>query len=278
MAMTYDYDLIIVGGGMVGATLASALRAQPLRIGIIEAHPFGSPGQPSYDDRSIALAYGSRQVFSGMGLWETLSPQVTPIHHIHISNRGYFGVTRLHRRDSRVDALGYVVENHIIGSVLSELIAAYENIDLITPAQLSAITVKQTHAVVTYEQNNEPRQITAPLVVGADGAMSRLRELSNITIERREYEQSALIANVSTELPHNYVAYERFTDTGPIALLPLGEDRCSLVWTVKPADVNRLLQMEETEFLQHLQHRFGTRLGQFLRVGQRSAYPLALIR
>lgn len=274
----YDYDLIIIGGGMVGATLACALREQSLHIGIIEAYPFGSPEQSSYDDRSIALSYGSQQIFAGMGLWETFSTQATPIHHIHISNRGHFGVARLDRRESRVDALGYVIENRIVGRLLSERIATHDNIDLITPARLSEIAINRSHAVVTYEKNNESQQITAPLVVGADGAMSQLRELLGIEIERREYEQSAIIANVSTEQAHNSVAYERFTDTGPIALLPLGQDRCSLVWTVKPDDVEKILQMEDVEFLSLLQHRFGYRLGRFLRVGKRTAYPLALIR
>lgn len=274
----YDYDLIIIGGGLVGATLAAALRKQSLRIGIIEAYPFGSSEQPSYDDRSIALSYGSREIFAGMGLWQTFSSQATPIHHIHVSNRGHFGAARLDRSESRVDALGYVVENRIVGRLLSELIATHDNIDLITPARLTDISINRSHAVVTYEKDSESRQITAPLVVGADGAMSQLRELLGIGVERREYEQSAIIANVSTEQAHNHVAYERFTDEGPIALLPLDQDRCSLVWTVKPGAVEKILEMEEAEFLSLLQQRFGYRLGRFLRAGKRTAYPLALIR
>ena len=273
-----DYDVLIVGGGMVGATLACALGASSLRIGVIEAYTFGSMNQPSYDDRSIALAYGSRRIIEGIDLWSALQSQVTPIKKIHVSDRGHFGFARLDSAQYGVDALGYVVELRVMGAVLAERLAKFDNVDLLSPVKVVGLTQGAACAEVDVDMAGETKRLTSRLVVAADGDKSFIRQLLNIPTVRQEYGQSAVIANVTPSQSHQGVAYERFTDSGPLALLPLSENRCSLVWTVLDEQVEETMALSDEAFLKRLQTRFGFRLGRFEHVGRRQAYPLALVQ
>jgi len=282
--MNRDYDILIVGGGMVGASMACALAPLDLRIGVIEAVPFRSESQPSYDDRAIALAYGSKVVLETMGLWQKLGEQVSPITKIHVSDRGHFGATRIDAAEEKVEALGYVVENRVMGAVLAELLPTIENIDLICPAEVIRFSDDGERATLEIDREGVMESYSAQLVVAADGGNSAIRQMVGINTRNWDYGQSAVIANVSPERPHNGVAFERFTDTGPVAMLPnspLGSDdpkRCSLVWTVRTEDQERVLNLSDEEFLGELQERFGYRLGRLQKVGERHAYPLALVR
>lgn len=178
--MKTDYDLLIVGGGMVGASLACALGNTSLRIGIVEAYPFTSSTQPSYDDRSIALSFGTRKIFDSMGIWSELQDKVTPIENIHVSDRGYFGVTRMSAVKYGFDALGYVVENRELGGVFLAKLPQYENVDLICPAILTGIDLLETHVNTVIEENGKQRTISTALIIGADGGNSVVRKLMNI--------------------------------------------------------------------------------------------------
>lgn len=273
-----DFDVLIVGGGMVGASLACALAQRPLRIGVVESFPFGAATQPSYDDRSIALAYGTRRIFEGMGLWQEIAAMAAPIEHIHVSDRGHFGATRLRAEAGGFEALGYVVESRALGRVFAAALDALPRVDLISPARVAAIESGSGHMRVGIEQEAGPRVVTARLVVGADGADSSVRRWSGIDVRRTEYGQSAIIANLTPEYPHRNVAYERFTDSGPLALLPMTDARCALVWTVRTEQCEALLALDDAEFLARLQGRFGARLGHLRRIGARASYPLALVR
>lgn len=294
--MRDEYDLVIVGGGMVGASLACALlpvaAELQLRIALIESQPLpdvDSEGaavpcfQPSYDARSTALAYGVRSAFEGMGIWETLSRHLTAIEHIHVSDRGHFGVTRLDARREQVPALGYVVENHWLGQVLWHRLQAQGQpwIDLICPAEVSAIDNRTEGSTVRLECDGANHELSASLIVMADGGRSALRERLGIGYQQQDYQQYALVANVSLDRGHRGVAYERFTDTGPIALLPgetlAGEARCGLVWTLPEAEIDTVLGLDDSAFLALLQQRFGYRAGRFVRVGERYHYPLKLV-
>ncbi len=272
--MTADYDVLIVGGGMVGASLACALGDRPLRIAVVEAVPFSAPGQPSYDDRSVALAWGTRRVFEAIGLWDALAPAVTPIGEIHVSDRGHFGAARLRAASIGYDALGYVVENRDLGRVFAARLPALANVEMICPARLQAIENGPDALRARLDVNGETREITTRLLVGADGGQSVTRRLAAIGADSVDYGQSAIIANVSTEHPHRNRAWERFTTQGPLALLPMSGDRCSLVWTVSRAQADATLALTDDAFLAALQSRFGDRLGRFTRAGVRIAYPL----
>lgn len=280
--MNSDYDILICGGGMVGATMAYALSPLPLRIGVIEAVPFKSDSQPSYDDRAIALAYGSARIIQAMGLWGQLQDQTSPIRKIHISDRGHFGVTRIDSAREQVEALGYVVENRVVGAVLAEALPALENVELICPATVSQVALSEAGAQVSVTAEAGERPLSARLVIAADGGNSEVRRLLQIPTRSWDYGQSAVIANITPARHHQGVAYERFTDWGPVALLPnaAADDpkRCSLVWTVRRDDEERVLNLDAAEFLAELQQRFGYRLGELEKVGRRNAYPLKLVR
>lgn len=276
--MTTDYDVLIIGGGLVGGSLACALGAENLRIGLVEAYPFKSAQQPSYDDRSIALAYGSRTILDGIGLWPALSAHTTTIKKIHVSDRGHFGFTRMNCRDSGHDALGYVVETRSMGQVFADSLERYDNIRLICPAELEALQCNNDAALATIHYNGKLEQLRSRLIIGADGGDSTVRRLCGISTRVWDYGQSAIIANITPERPHNHIAFERFTDSGPLALLPMSEQRCSLVWTVRNQDVEETLALDDGDFLRRLEQRFGSRLGRLTQCGKRHSYPLRLIR
>jgi len=288
--MREHYDLVIIGGGMVGASLAVAMIAAARRLGmsiaVIEA--FAMPDdqaleyQPSYDGRATALAYGSRTIYQQIGIWDTLAAELTPIDQIHVSDRGHFGAARMNARDEGVDALGYVVENHWLGKVLLNKLSQPEAevVDYICPATVTDIQFQPQQVQVVVEKDGQATQLTTELVLMSDGGRSELREKIGLGYRDTSYQQYAVVANVTPDRPHQQVAWERFTDAGPMALLPLsdiaGEPRCGLVWTVPDDDIAEVLGLEDEDFLDLLQQRFGYRAGRFVKVGERASYPLKL--
>lgn len=273
--MTARFDVLIVGGGMVGASLAIALKNSGLRLGLIEAQPLKSNSQPSFDDRGIALSYGSQRIFQSMDLWPDIAPFATAIKHIHVSDRGRFGVTRLSAERQRVPALGQVLTARELGQTLNQHLQQINALDLFCPASVTALKQQPDHVDIVLD--NE-QTIQTRLVVAADGRDSTIRQLLGLGAWQQHYEQVAVTANISTDKPHQGMAYERFTDTGPMALLPMSENRSSLVWTVRSGQEQALLDASETEFLSQLQQRFGYRAGRFVRVGQRHSHPLSLMQ
>lgn len=270
------HDLVIVGGGLVGASLACATAALGLHTALVEAFPFRAE-RPSYDDRTLALAQGTRRIFQGLGLWEQLQ-EVSPIHRIHISDRGYPGFARLDRRDHGVEALGYVIPARAVGACLLDRLESLSGVEIISPARLNSLRVDTALAHLQLDTDNSTQTLRTRLVVGADGIRSRVRSELGIPALSYDYGQSAVVANVSPGQPHQQRAFERFTDSGPLALLPLGENRCAMVWTARSDQVPALLALSDPEFLSALQQRFGDRLGTFQRLGRREAYPLTLVK
>jgi 2-octaprenyl-6-methoxyphenol hydroxylase len=271
------YDLLIVGGGMVGASLAIALAGRGLSIALIEAHTPGAESQPSYDDRAIALAYGSRRIFEAIGVWPVLRPLVEPILDIHVSDRGHFGFTRLNAADEGVPALGYVITARELGRVLLGRLTG-GGPEVIAPAQVVGFEDRGDHVEVEIDHDGVVSSLACRLLVAADGGNSSIREQLDVPVVRWQYGQSAVVTNITPAQPHRNVAYERFTDTGPLALLPMTAQRCAVVWTVRDEQVEEVLALDDGAFLTAFQRRFGYRLGRFLRVGRRAAYPLSLLR
>lgn len=274
--MTTHYDVLIVGGGMVGASLARAISGLGFSIGVVEAHQFDSRVQPSYDDRVLALSWGTRVILHSMGLWNELIPSTEPILDIHISDRGQFGFTRLNHREEDVEALGYVVTARDLGEVLLKDLGTLPDVDLICPASLESFRLNESGVDVALTALEQKEGVSCRLLVAADGGESKIRQLLSLPMKELTYGQTAIIANVTPQRPHRGVAYERFTDSGPLAMLPMSEGRCSLVWTARDEQLAELMDLDDTGFLARLQGRFGYRLGRLTKIGRRFAYPLRM--
>lgn len=270
-----QFDLLIVGGGMVGASLAIALQNSALNIGLVEAQSLQSNSQPSYDDRGIALSFGSQRIFQSMGLWPEIAPYATAIKHIHVSDRGRFGVTRLSADKEKVPALGQVLTARELGQTLNRRLQQLGRLSLFCPAHVTALNQQPAHVEVSLDNG---QTLTGKLLVAADGRDSTVRQLLGLDAWQQQYQQTAVTANISTDRPHNGRAFERFTDSGPMALLPMPDNRSSLIWTVKNGEEKALLAAGDEAFLARLQQRFGYRAGRFVRVGQRSSHPLTLMQ
>ena len=282
-----DTDVIIAGGGLAGATLALALSREipELRVTVVEAVPLSPDAlpddyQPSYDARSTALAWGSKLIFDQLGLWPELSQHATPIRHIHVSDRGHFGATRLHAQDHGQQALGYVIDNRWMGLCLMRALLD-TNVRWQAPAEVTGMVPTPEGVSVQIVRDGEPLTLTGQCLVVADGGRSGLREKLGFQVRTEDYGQNALITNVSTGESHQFVAYERFTDTGPMALLPHGSpteagNHSALVWTLSDTALNDILALSDEQKCRKLQQRFGWRLGGFTRIGECHHYPLRL--
>jgi 2-octaprenyl-6-methoxyphenol hydroxylase len=272
-----DYDLLIAGGGLAGNCLALALQDTGMRIAIVEAQSRAQRQSGALGDRALALAKGTVRLLEALNVWQGVAHLATPIERIHVSDRGHFGKTRLSAQQEHVDALGYVIiardlEEHVANLVEQ---TAFEQF---CPARIVGLMSGARQISVKLQQNGNTRDVTARLIVGADGGQSSVRRLSHIGQKTTDYAQTALVTTVATELPHNRTAFERFTASGPLALLPLGESRCALVWSRRPDEAERLLSLSDTDFIEQLQRCFGYKLGALQLAAPRHAFPLVLVQ
>lgn len=283
-----NYDTCIVGGGMVGASLAIALASIEQRVAVIEAHPPGKPGQPSFDDRATALSNGSRRVFEALGVWSDLASRATPITSIHVSDRGRFGVSRIDASQEGVSALGFMVRNRHIGAALMRRLAQMSAVTMIAPAVLKNLEIDEDSVRLSAgsgDNTSAERVLQSRLLVAADGARSSVRDLLGISAEKNDYDQVALIANIGTERDLGGVAYERFTESGPIAVLPMSDEdapcaggRATIVWSLETEQAGPVMDLSDAAFIERFQEQFGYRLGRIVKVGKRVSYPLALVQ
>ncbi len=286
MPRARHYDVVIVGAGMVGASLALALthkHAGPLNLLLVEAtalHTNSPPEQPGFDARSTVLSAGTVAYFRELGMWHTLGDMAEAIAQIHVSDQGRFGTARLDCVDEDVEALGYVVENAGLGRALNAGLLAAPGLEVCAPVAVASIAPDVSGMRLSLQSAAGAAEITAALVVLAEGGRSGLCAQLGIDHRNESYGQSAVIANVAFANSHKNIAYERFTPKGPLALLPLADregcHRAALVWTQPEAEAQSVLNLSDAEFLARLQHDFGGRVGNFTRVGKRALYPLVL--
>ncbi|WP_205341972.1 2-octaprenyl-6-methoxyphenyl hydroxylase [Denitrificimonas caeni] len=270
-------QIAIIGGGLVGASLALALQAgareRQWKIVLIEPYAPGDSYQPSYDARGSALSYGSQLIYQRLGLWKAIAPRAEAIKNIHISDRGRFAAARISASEEGVPALGYVVENAWLGHCLWAALDS-DVVEWRCPAQVEHMQALSDGYQLRLDDGSS---IDCDLAILADGGRSGLREQLGIHAKSTPYGQTALISNISTALPHQGLAFERFTDDGPLALLPLPDNRCVLIWTREPKEAQRLYDLPDQQFLHELQRCFGYRLGAIQQVGSRHLYPLSLV-
>jgi 2-octaprenyl-6-methoxyphenol hydroxylase len=277
---------------MVGVSLAIALAhalPESTDILLVEGFPFPDPlpgvrpqYHPSFDARSTALSYSSRIAYQQMGVWQELEQWLCPIECIHVSSKGHFGSTLLSAVDHNWPALGYVVENTWLGNALIQSLYQQGRVEVRSPVKVTAAQPLETGVRLQLD-GGSVSEIEASLLIVADGAASSLRAALGVSVEEKPYGQQALIANVATAQAHEGFAYERFTDEGPLAMLPLlsaapSEYRSALVWALPPERAEQLAQCEEEVFLHELQQRFGYRLGRLIKAGERHTYPLSLVQ
>jgi 2-octaprenyl-6-methoxyphenol hydroxylase len=278
MTVAQPVDVAIVGGGMVGASLAVALAPLGLKVALIEALAHDSAAQPSFDERTTALSNGSCRILETLGVWSRVLAQATPIRKIHVSDQGHFGFARIDAAEQGLSAMGYVVPNRALGAALWSLLEADGNVQLHCPAELTRIAAARAAVALDIARGDAGTAIDARLVVAADGAHSAVRSAFGVDSFARDYRQTAVITSVLPQRFHEHVAYERFTADGPLALLPLADGRCTLVLTLDSETAKAAMAWSDAEFLAEVQRRFGFRLGRFLKVGRRVPYPLALTR
>ena len=275
--MQQEYDLLIVGSGLAGNCLALALKDAGFRIAIIEANTRAQLHASPAGDRALALAAGTVMMLDTLGVWQGIKHAATPIQHIHISDRGHFGKTRLSAQKEHIDALGYVIAARDIETYVANLVIN-AGIDIIAPARVVGLISGDQEICVNIKQNDQSQNLSAKLLVGADGGLSSVRQLLNINQLITDYGQTALITSVKSTIPNNYTAYERFTSSGPLALLPISKNECAVIWTRSHEDADTLMLGREADFLVELQQCFGFKLGELTLTAPRRAFPLSLIR
>ncbi len=276
---TRHYDIVIAGGGMIGTSLALALAPLGLRVAVVEAVARKEAAQPSFDDRSTALSRSTQRMFEAMDLWPDIVAASTPIRAIHVSDKGRFGFSHIDAEEQGVEALGFVVINRVLGGVLQDALSELDGVDVLCPARIVDIELAPDVATAVVEDaDGEREELSCKLLVASDGANSAVREMMGITVQKSPYGQRAVIGNLLPEKNIDNTAYERFTNQGPLAILPIADERAGFVWTVSEADAERVMGLDDGEFLAELQEEFGYRLGAFSRVGKRASYPLILSR
>ena len=275
--MANDYDILIVGGGLAGGSLALALRSSGLSVAVVEAFSDEQRQSSPAGNRALALSYGTKRLLDQLGLWSDIKPRAVPIKTIHISDRGHFGKTRLFAEDEGVDALGYVATARILEDSISKALSA-SNHKRICPARLIGMQSGPESVCVSLKQGEQCSNLNAGLVVGADGGNSTVRRLANISEYTRDYGQTALIAVVKPEINPDFTASERFTASGPLAFLPTEKGCCSVIWTQKSEEAESTATLSDAAFIQELQTAFGHWLGDLAYCGSRGAFPLKLVQ
>lgn len=261
------FDLIIIGGGMVGATLACTLRHTPLKIALVDSVIPNSKTDP----RLIALNFNSICLYKNLGVWDELKDHAAAIQEVHVSHRGRFGATRLKANEFSLPTLGYVVPAKIINEVL------YKNLgktSLFFPGKLTHLSQDNETVEAVIQLPHETKKLIGKILIGADGTHSTVRELLNFKVKKYDYRQSALVTVTQLKRSHHHVAYERFQDEGAIAMLPLKENCVATIWTDTSDVINYLRQLNDADFLSELQKGFGFRLGKLEKINQRFVFPL----
>ena len=279
-------EVIIVGGGMVGLSLALMLAKAKIAVKLLEAIQYPNyedadlaPYHSSFDARNSALSRRSVQIYQELGLWDVLQQHATPILQVHITEQGSFGKARLLAEQEKVENFGQVIENAWLGRVLLTQVRQQPLIELIDGVQVTALTQDQDYAYIKALRGQQPLSLQAKLLIAADGRDSFCRQALGIGVDEHDYDQVAIVTTVQTSKPHQQVGFERFSPLGPLALLPLpGEYRRSVVWPVKKGTEQEWLGDDNDQhFLAALQQAYGDRAGKFQKTGKRFSYPLSQV-
>ncbi|VEP11223.1 conserved hypothetical protein [Hyella patelloides LEGE 07179] len=270
-----DCDIVIVGGGIVGTTLASALKDSGLKITIVEAKPLEVAAARR---QAYAFSILSSRIYEGIGVWQQILPHIGKFKNIRLSDAEFPQVVTFEEQDLNTDYLGYVAQHNVVLTALQQHITNCSNINWVCPAEVTNVTNHSNFSTVTVKTADGDRSISAKLVIGADGARSQIRNLANITTRGWKYWQSCVAFTIKHTAPQNDTAFERFWATGPMGILPLPGNRCQIVWTNPHKRAKDLQNLTEAEFLQELEHYTGGLLGDLELVSDRLIFPVQLMQ
>ena len=273
MNQSKHYDVIIVGGGMVGLTLACALGQQAFSVAVVEAYePLDIQAGDDYELRVSAISKSSQQVFENINAWQgMLKRRASPYQHMHVWDATGDGKIHFDAADLGVDVLGHIIENRVVQFSLYEQCQQLRNVELFCPHQVKEIHYSEAQSEIILDDES---CITTKLLVGADGANSKVRDVAGIVIDKSAYEQKGVVSVVKSTQFHKSTAWQRFLPTGPLAFLPLSDGRCSIVWSAENQRADELLAMDDETFCRELEQEFDYTLGKVESVGQRAAFPL----
>jgi 2-octaprenyl-6-methoxyphenol hydroxylase len=274
-SLSLDCDIVIVGGGIVGTTLAAALKDSGLKIILIEARPLEVTAQKT---QAYAFSPLSSRIYAGIGIWQNIFPHIGKYQHISLSDADYPQQVKFETKDLPGEHLGYVAQHNVVITALHQYLEACSNVTWLCPAEVINVTKDQNLAQVEVKVNGEQCLIRTKLVVGADGARSPIRSLAGIKTRGWKYWQSCVAFTIKHTAPENNTAFERFWPSGPMGVLPLPDNRCQIVWTNPHADAQALAELEESAFLAKLQTYTGGVLGKLELVSQRQVFPVQLMQ
>ena len=268
-------DLVIVGGGIVGSTLASALKNSGIKVLIIEAKPLEVAAARR---QAYAFSLLSGRIYSGIGVWQKILPNIAKFRHIRLSDGNYSQVVKFEQQDLGSEYLGYVAEHKVVLTTLQEFIADCDNVSWLCPAEVTEVEYQDSFATVKVNIDGEEKLIKTKLVVGADGARSRIRSWAGIKTRGWKYWQSCVAFTIKHTAPQNDIAFERFWSTGPMGVLPLPGNRCQIVWTNPHEQAKALQALDEQEFIKKLEHHTGGLLGELELASDRYLFPVQLMQ
>ena len=274
-SLTYDYDLAIAGGGIIGLTLASALSNSGLKVVVIEAKP-----------QSVAAAKGqayavhllSGRIFAGIGVWDKILPQIAHFSHVQLSDADCPQAVNFETTDLGTEVLGYVAEHQALLKPLQDFVSECPNVTYLCPAQVVDTSYQPSGVKISLQMGDELKTIRTRLIVAADGAKSRTRQAAGINTRGWQYWQSCIVAFVKPEKGHNNTAYEKFWRSGPFAVLPLPDNLCRIVWTAPHKEAKAIVALNNEDFLTELTRRCGTQMGELQLVGDRFIFPVQLMQ
>ncbi len=270
-----DYDVTIVGGGIVGTLAACLLEETGLRVALLE---FATNSAAAARGQAYSISQLSSRIFEGLGIWQQIRPQVETYQHVELSDAGYAQVVKFSPQDTQTQTLGYVAEHRVLLAELQAKLRQCDHVDWLCPAKVVNAQFDADVNLLTVEVGEETRQLRSRLVIGADGSRSFIRQAANIGTIGWKYWQSCVVALIKPEKFHDNIAYERFQPEGPFAILPLPNGICRIVWTAPKAEAERLLQIDRATFLDELSQRYGNQMGQLAMLGERSVFPVQLLQ